>query len=92
MFHMDMLSGSFEIMWQFLPKRRYVSIELYGQNSNFIFIAVRNPKFKWSTAELLKLGYAESRSSAKGCPGLRETKVRNGGRVFIVGPKFLCTN
>ena len=42
---------------------------------------------RYFSAVYLKLGFAEPR-----CQGLRETKMRNGGRVFIGGPKFVCTN
>ena len=54
-----------------------------------IFIAVRKPpKFKWSTAELLKLGFAEHQGSAKGCQGFRQTRMRNGGRFLLSGLSF----
>jgi len=36
-----------------------------------------------SNSLFLKLG------SAKVCQGFRETKMRNGGRVFVGGPKFV---
>jgi len=33
---------------------------------------------------LLSLGSSEPQGSAKGCQGLQETKMRNGGRILLV--------
>jgi len=46
MFRTNLLPQSFGNMWQFLPKRRYVSIKLHGVTFHkaeiLILIAVRN--------------------------------------------------
>jgi len=34
----------------------------------------------------------ESQVSARACQGFRETKMCNGGRFLVIGPKFVCTN
>ena len=85
MFRKNLLPPSFGRMLQFLPKRRYPSIKLHGvtfyKAAVLIFIAVRT-QFIWYRAVFLKLSSAEPQGPAKGCQEFRETKMRDGGRVY----------
>ena len=51
-----------------------------------------NQMERYFGAVYLKLGSAEPHGSANVCQGFRETKMRNDGKVFIGGPKFVYTN